>query len=212
MKYTDADIDKLRRDVAAYLTEKRYRHTLAVEGEAAYMAALYMPERENELRAAALLHDIAKKLSYENQLNYIREFDIMIGEKDPVGDVAHAPAGAAMIKAHFPAFDDPDIISAVRYHSTGRAYMTVFEAIIFLADYIEPTRSHESCRALREKFHREADAAKTMDERLGALCRAVVDAMRSTVYYVRSSGMELDPETLTALSYFEAGGVLRDSV
>ena len=94
MKYTDADIDKLRRDVAAYLTEKRYRHTLAVEGETAYMAALYMPERENELRAAALLHDIAKKLSYENQLNYIREFDIMIGEKDPVGDVAHAPAGA----------------------------------------------------------------------------------------------------------------------
>lgn len=206
--FTDREITELRERIRPYLKEKRYMHTLAVEGEAAFMAKLYMPERENELRAAALLHDIAKKLSYENQLNYIREFDIMTDESDPVGDVAHAPAGAAMIKAHFPEFATPDIISAVRYHSTGRPQMTVFEAIIFLSDYIEPTRRHESCINLHDFFHSSVAVAKTREERLLILLEATVRSMTETVRYVRESGQELDEMTVSALCYFESGGRL----
>ncbi len=211
-KYTEGELLSLRERVRPYLTEKRYLHTLSVEGEAAYMAARLLPEREGEVRAAALLHDIAKKLSYENQLNYIREFGIISLGETPVGEVAHAPAGAAMIRAHFPEFAEPDILSAVAFHSTGRREMTVFEAIIFLADYVEPTRTHESCKNTRAVFHARFDAAVCREDAVEALRECTVRAMRQTVEYVRKNNMELDGTTLTALSYLENGGELADTL
>lgn len=206
---TPAELASLRERIRPYLTEKRYAHTLAVEGEAAYMAKLLLPEREGSIRAAALLHDIAKKLSFEMQLNYIREFDIMEADKTPVMDVAHAFAGAAMVMKHFPDFADRDIVSAVKNHATGRPGMTVFDAIIFLADYIEPTRTHESCRELHDIFHANMNEARTPDERIAVLRGGTVEAMRRTVSYVTGCGGELDTATLDAIAYFEGGGGLR---
>ena len=58
-------ITKLRAAVKPYLTDKRYAHTLAVEQEAAALAGIYLPEKEEKLRIAALLHDITKKESTE---------------------------------------------------------------------------------------------------------------------------------------------------
>lgn len=206
---TEQMLGALRERIKPYLKERRYAHTLSVEGEAAYMARHLLPEREGSLRAASLLHDIAKKLSYEKQLNYIREFGIMEADRTPVGDVAHAPAGAALVIRDFPEYAaDAEIVSAVKYHATGHAEMTVFEAIVFLADYIEPTRPYESCRALREFFHSGIETAKTDEEKLSVLRESVMTSLRETIAHVRSNNFELDPETVTALSYFESGGRL----
>lgn len=200
---------ELRERVIPYYKESRYLHALAVEDEAAYMAKELLPEREGGLRAAALLHDIAKKLSYKKQLNYIREFGIMEKDKRPVADVAHAAAGAAMIEELFPEYAEvPGLLPAVRWHATGHAGMTVFEAVIFLADYIEPTRQYESCRALREYFHRGIKSAATANSKVDVLRDSVMTSLRETIKHVRSRGGELDSETVTALSYFEGGGEL----
>lgn len=199
----------LRERVKPYYKESRYLHALAVEDEAAYMAREILPEREGSLRAAAILHDIAKKISIEKQLNYIREFGIMKENKSVVGDVAHAAAGAAMIMELFPEYAAvPGLLSAVQYHATGHAGMTVFEAIIFLADYIEPTRQYESCRRLRTFFREGMGRSVTLDEKLKVLRESVMTSLSETINYVRSKGYELDPETSTALSYFENGGEL----
>ena len=96
---SEEELSELRERVRPYLSDERYAHTLSVEGECAYMAKILMPEHEHSLRAAALLHDIAKKQTYEKQLNYIRECDILEMEKGKtriIPAVAHAPAGAAM--------------------------------------------------------------------------------------------------------------------
>ena len=203
---------ELRERVRPYMKESRYAHTLSVEGEAAYMAEHLLPEREAALRAASLLHDIAKNLSYEKQLNYIREFGIINKDTYPVGDTAHAPAGAAMVISHFPEYAcDPEIVSAVRYHATGHAGMTVFEAIVLLADYIEPTRRHEDCKSLREFFHRGMEASRTREEKLSVLRESVVKSLSQTISHVTANGFELDPETVAALSYFEGGGTLKET-
>ena len=60
MKYTDLQIEKLRKEVGDRLSEKRFVHTLGVEKMAAYIGQRVMPESVSELRAAALLHDISK--------------------------------------------------------------------------------------------------------------------------------------------------------
>ena len=204
---TTEELDSLREQVRPYLTEKRYAHTLAVEKQTAYMAEILMPEHEGRLRAAALLHDIAKKLTYEKQLNYIRECDIInagTGTHVPV-EVAHAPAGAAMVIAHFPQWADPDIVSAVRYHTTGRGGMTMFESIVFLADYIEPTRKYESCRRLYGFIH---DNLASGGEDI--LRRALMECMAQTVTYLSESGhgTDIDENTVSALEYLKRCGSL----
>ena len=63
MKYTDIQIDLLRREVCQRLSEKRYNHTLGVEKMAVLIGGYCMPESIDRLRVAALLHDISKEYS-----------------------------------------------------------------------------------------------------------------------------------------------------
>ena len=87
------------------------------------------------LRAAALLHDITKKCDFEKQLQYCAEFDIIIGNYDKLSPKTfHSKTAAAIIPRDFPEFDDEEIISGVRWHTTGHDGMTDFEAIVYLAD------------------------------------------------------------------------------
>lgn len=207
---TTAELLSLREAVRPYLSDKRYAHTLAVEEEAAFIAAHVLPSREGSIRAAALLHDIAKELTSEKQLNYIRDFGIISGD---IGDypepVLHALAAPAVISERFSEYLDDDILSAVRYHTTGRAEMTVFEAIVFIADYIEPTRKHESCRRCREYFHSHIVNAKNADEATAVLTEAVYMSLRDTLQHIESTHKMLDPDTAKAAQYLQNGGVLR---
>ncbi len=207
---TEAELVRLRERVRPYYTEKRFAHALEVEREADYISGHVCPERQREARAASILHDIAKKLCYEKQLNYIRDFGIMNCNKlpaAPVEAVAHAAAGAAMTEALFPEYArDRELVSAIRYHSTGRAGMTVLEAVVFLADYIEPTRTHETCRTLRAFFHEEIERAVGTEAKLGVLRLAVMRSLSDTIAFVSGNGGELDPQTSEALLYFKSGG------
>jgi nicotinate-nucleotide adenylyltransferase len=105
------------------------------------------------LRAAALLHDITKEESFEKQLQLCEKFDIIVDEiakKAP--KTLHAMTAAALIGEQYPEFADPRVIDAVRWHTTGRANMTLLEQLIYLADYIDDTRRFVDCVLLREMF------------------------------------------------------------
>ena len=77
---TEEILDLLRIKVKSYVNERTYSHILGVEREAASLADIYLPEGErNKARAAALLHDITKNETVEKQLQYCREFGIILG-------------------------------------------------------------------------------------------------------------------------------------
>ena len=198
---SDEELSELRERIRPYLSDERYAHTLSVEGECAYMAKILMPEHERSLRAAALLHDIAKKQTYEKQLNYIRECDILEMEKGKtriIPAVAHAPAGAAMVIMHFSEYACDDIVSAVRYHTTGHDGLTMFEAIVFLADYIEPTRKYAECRELHDFVHENLSCG---GERI--LRRALIRCIENTLAHIEG---EPDDDTVKTLNYLQSGG------
>ena len=50
--------------------------------------------------------------------------------------------GAELIQEEY-GVTDPEIISAVRYHTTGRAEMSLLEKIIYVADCVEPNRTYD---------------------------------------------------------------------
>ena len=198
--YTEKDIDLLREQVREYLTEKRYLHTLAVEREAALLGSIYLPDKVLTLRAAALLHDITKKDDFEKQLQYCSNFGIMVGEPDKLSPkIFHSKTAAAMIGERFPQFDSEDVVSGVRWHTTGHAGMSIFEAIVYLADYIEDTRTFPDCVALRQFFREGLDSG---EDKLLVLYKTMVKSFDMTVQNLVAEGACVDTDTIAARNYY----------
>lgn len=191
-------LKQLRMEVKQYLTEKRYAHTLAVEREAASLARIYLPEKEEKLQIAALLHDITKKESVEKQLQMCEKFGIMVTQEDILAPKTfHARTAAAFAAEHFPTIADDEVCAGIRYHTTGRADMTVFEAIVYLADYIEETRTFPDCVALRESFYQrlEKDGIEKKDD---ILRDTMILSFDMTIRNLLTEGGLIDHDTIAA--------------
>ncbi len=200
---TEEMLGLLRESVKAYMGEKRYKHTLGVEREAARLCAIYAPEKESEMRAAALLHDITKEYSLEKQLKTCEKFGIMVDVLDRMAPKTfHQRTAAALIPSLFPEYDMPDIISAVRYHTTGRADMSICECILYLADYIEDTRTFPDCVKLREHFYSGLDMCKSADDRLALLYDTMVISFDMTMSGLISDGVPICHDTVDARNSF----------
>lgn len=200
---TEEMLSVLREAVRGYQTEKRYRHTLAVEREAEALGKIFLPDDVNRLRAAALLHDITKILDVEKQLKICIEFDIMIrGEDTAAPKLFHAKTGAAVAKRDFSSYVDADILSAVYYHTTGRSGMSIFEMLIYLADYIEDTRTFEDCVTLRKMFYDGIGCVDGKKEKLEVLRRTMIRSFDMTVKCLIDEGALVDRDTIEARNWF----------
>ena len=143
-------LSSLRKKVGEGMSEKRYLHTLAVEDMAAKMAKYLCPEKEGILRAAGLVHDITKELSFEEQLRILNSDSFILSKSDIESpEVLHAYTAKIIIKEKYPSFSSSEILSAVEKHTLADAVMSVFDKIIFLADYIEFGRKYNSSLLLR---------------------------------------------------------------
>lgn len=197
---TDCDIEKLSILIKPYLTEKRYRHTLSVAEEAARLGEIYLPEDINRLRAAGLLHDITKKADTKKQLQYCSEFGIIVGNNEKLSpSVFHAMTGAKTAERDFPDYTDCDIISGIRWHTTGKYGMTTFEAIIYLADYIEPTRDFDDCKKARQYFY---DRLSCGEDKYKVLTDTMIFTFDETIRQLIESGSIIDNNTIGARNYY----------
>lgn len=169
---------------------KRYFHTLGVAFTAASMAMRY-GENVAQAQTAGLLHDCAKCLSDEKLLSICSKNHLEVTDverRNPY--LLHGKVGAYLAQKDYQ-IDDPDILNAITYHTTGRPGMSTLEKIIFIADYIEPGRN----KALHlEEIRKLAfeDLDKTMLKILG-----------DTLDYLESSGNgEIDPMTQETFDYY----------
>lgn len=202
---TDDMLDALRERVRPMMSEKRYAHTCAVEQMAARLGALYCPDQIPALRAAALLHDITKEESLENQLQLCEKFDIMVTAEDKLAPKTfHAKTAAARIPLEFAEFATETVIGAVRWHTTGRADMTICEQIVYLADYIDDTRKFVDCVRLRELFWGTDPASMPMEQRLSHLRDVLIVSFDMTVQGLLSDGALISRDTIEARNHLLA--------
>lgn len=191
-------LDALREKVSESEGKKRFSHTLGVERAARTLGALLLPEKICELAAAALLHDITKEFSFEKQLKSCEEFGIILGRYDHMSpSVLHAMTGEGYIKKHFPEFADEEVLSAVRKHTTGDENMSVFDKIIFIADYIEDGRTYPECINVREMLLTGLEN-ETAEARLSRLDAAVIAALDNTVRELLEKGKIISEKTFMA--------------
>lgn len=191
-------LTELRQSVAGYISGKRLSHTLAVETECESLANIFaLDEAQTEkLRIAALLHDITKQKTTEEQIALCRSFGIPYTEQDVLSPkVFHARTGAAVAKRDFPALADQTVCDAIRCHTVGKPDMTLLDKLLFLADYIEPTRTFEDCVRLRALFY---DALPdTAPKRLSHLNRILITALDMTISDLIGSGALIAIETMS---------------
>ena len=150
-------LDDLRYASMSMLRRKRVPHVLGTEQTAAELALRWGVDEETA-RRAALLHDCTKKLNGEQHLAIIRQYHISLDSVEAGEEkLYHAITGAAVARHIFGV--SPEIESAIRWHTTGKADMTTLEKIIYLADYIEPTRDFCDLTEMRALAARDLDAA-----------------------------------------------------
>ena len=150
-------LDELRCAALSMLKHTRAPHVLGTEETAARLALRWGVDEETA-RRTALLHDCTKKLNGEQHRALIRQYDIRLDEEERDEEkLFHAITGAAVAKNVFGA--PPEIENAIRWHTTGKADMTALEKIIYLADYIEPTREISGIEELRRLAFEDLDGA-----------------------------------------------------
>lgn len=146
-------ISQLRPVALSYLKHKRIPHVLGTEQEAIRLAERYGADVE-KARVAALLHDCTKKLDMESQLALCDHYGIQLDELEQVSlKLLHSKTGAALARDVFGV--DEEIYNAIWWHTTGHANMTLLEKIIYLADYIEPSRDFPGVDKLRSVCYKD---------------------------------------------------------
>lgn len=203
MKFSDKQIDMLRRTVGERLSEKRFHHTLGVEKMALYIGEKIMPESLSELSSAALLHDISKEYSEAEHFNLIKTHNISLSESDlKTPAIWHSITAPLVILDEFPQFATEQILSAVRNHTAGAPDMSVFDEIIFLADYIEEGRSFSMCCEVRDEFFNLTEKAESLDDYIQALHSATLSSLNNTIKFFVSRNK----------SYHEMTELTRDAI
>lgn len=177
----------LREQAYKYLKPKRIPHVAGCEQEAAKLARRW-GEDPGDAAEAGILHDITKKLTMEEQLILAEKYGIVFDkfERENI-KLTHAITGAALSRE---LFGVPDrIYSAIRWHTTGRADMTLLEKIIYIADYIEPTRDFEGVERLRQLAYENIDSAMAL-------------GLEMSLEELRQSGIEPHGATVSALAWY----------
>ena len=151
--FGEQELTTLRKTVIGQMSPKRYTHTAAVEEMVTRLAALYCPEETTALRAAALLHDITKEYDIPTHVRILREAgESVLAGAEFSHKTFHARTAAIIIPQNYTAFATETVISAVRWHTTGREGMTLTEKLLYLADYIDESRIFPDCVRLRSYF------------------------------------------------------------
>ncbi|SHE65727.1 bis(5'-nucleosyl)-tetraphosphatase (symmetrical) YqeK [Clostridium fallax] len=169
------------------LKENRYKHTLGVI-ETAKKLAIINNEDEKKAEIAALIHDCAKNFTIEKSLQILKEENIEVDEickESP--QLLHGIVGAIVGEKIF-GIKDKGILNAVKYHTTGNINMTTLEKIIYIADYIEPSRDFEGIERLRELTFSD-------------LNKGVLKGLENTIKFVIDCEQLIHPLTIEARNY-----------
>ena len=145
----------LRRVSLSLHKEKRRAHAQGVSDTAVLLAKKYGAD-ETDAARAGILHDITKALSPAQQQKLVDHWKLPVSPFEYAqAKLLHAKTGAAAAARIFG--ENNAVVSAIDYHTTGRANMTLLEKIIYIADYMEPNRDFPGVDRLREAVWHDLD-------------------------------------------------------
>lgn len=196
------DWEYFKSSIMTFQKEKRYKHTIGVANEALNLGRIFLPQKAEKLYLTGLLHDITKELSKEEHLSLCEKYGIII-DSNIAPKLLHAKTGAELARELYGKdYVDNEVYNGIFYHTTGRAEMTLFEIIIYLADYIEEGRTFEDCIYLRNYFYDNLENAKSYEEKLEILRKTMVLSFDLTIKNLIDEEKRIDKDTIDSRNYF----------
>ena len=203
MRFSKEQLIMLSESVKERLSEKRFNHTLSVQRSAERIGEYFKDIDLSELSAAALLHDVTKEISLDEQRNLFENNGLLLNDEDrETTAIWHSLSAPLLIKRDFSEFATADVLSAVRNHTTGNPAMSVFDRIVFIADYVEELRSYDSCIEVRSMLFSTLSEKNTAEENEYALNKAVVASLGFTENEVLKRGRKLNYRSRETKEYF----------
>ena len=132
------EYEEIENDVKSVLSEYRFTHSLGVVKKAVELAKIYGLQEETA-KKVGIAHDIAKEMTDEEMLEYVKNNNIEIDEIETVKpSLLHGKIGADIAAKKY-GFTE-DMVNAIKWHTTGRENMSMLEKIIYVADKTEENR------------------------------------------------------------------------
>jgi len=181
---------KMQLQLKKHLDVERFNHTLGVMYTSAALAMCYKADIK-KAQAAGLLHDCAKRIPDDKMISMCRKQNIRINEYEKANPfLLHAKLGAFMAKEQYD-IHDKEILSAIRYHTTGRPEMTLLEKIVYIADYIEPWR------------YRAGNLPEIRNLAFWDIDKALYMILKNTLIYLQKHNRIVDDMTEKAYNYYK---------
>lgn len=175
--------DKLIKDIGI----KRYNHSLRVKDIAIELAKIYNSDIE-QTKVAAILHDCGKIQEDINLLKRVSDFDIILDDYMVYNhDLIHGALGAKIAEKEY-GIEDGEILDAIYYHTIGRKNMTLLDKIIYIADYIEPSRNFKGVENIRQMAFKDID-------------KSILLAMGNTIIFLIGINKLIHPITIEARNH-----------
>ena len=181
-------VKEAKKLVKARLSEERFYHTKCVAKAAKKLAPEFGADVDKAV-LAAWLHDILKEDPKPDLLKRVQASAIIFGYKvEESPQLWHAFAGGDYVEQELGV--EPEIASAVRWHTTGRPNMTPLEKTVFLADYISDDRHFSGVEEIRKLSYKDAE-------------KGLRQAMKHTIDHLKEKGLTVNENTIEALEYLE---------
>jgi len=182
---------KMQDALKDHLSHERFHHTMGVMYTCTSLAMCHGCDLI-KAQVAGLLHDCAKCIPTHKKLKICKKNDIRLSSYEEENEaLLHAKVGVYIAKKKYD-ITDMEILSAIRYHTTGKPDMTTLEKIVYIADYIEPGRFKARNLPLVRKT-----AFQDLDETMYII-------LRDTLNYLKGTDGMLDPATAKAYDYYKA--------
>ncbi|MCD8338503.1 MAG: bis(5'-nucleosyl)-tetraphosphatase (symmetrical) YqeK [Lachnospiraceae bacterium] len=184
------NISKMQKKLKKELDEPRFMHTQGVMYTAMALAMCHGEDLERT-GVAGLLHDCAKCIPNPQKIRLCEHYKVPVSAVERAApQLLHAKLGACIAKDKY-GVEDPEILSAIRCHTTGKPDMSLLEKIVFLSDYIEPGRV------------KAPNLTKIRALAFSDLDMAVYLTLRDTLSYLEQTKASLDNQSIVAYNYYE---------
>ena len=150
-------INEIEKYIKDNLSEKRYFHSKCVMERAIELATKYNVDKEIAAKIG-IAHDVAKELTEEQKLKYVKDNNIEIDEIEKINTgLLHAKIGKDISIKKF-GFSE-NMGQAIKNHTTGNKNMDIYSKILFLADRSSKDRKFEDLEILNNLIDKDIDEA-----------------------------------------------------
>lgn len=172
------------------LSNKRYYHILSVYETAIKLGVLYH-ENIEKIKIAALGHDITKEMNKQKE-KLIMDKYFSQEEVYQIYPAWHSYSATIFLQNKFN-ITDSQILNAIKYHTLGHIDMDNLAKIIYIADFIEPTRKTPNLSYYQDlifKFNYELD-------------KVLYLILKDSLKYLRSKNNYIPQQSLALLTVLE---------